>query len=153
MSINPKTKGASGEREIADVLNMLLCEAMVELQYPADQIGKAQKAVQRNQNQSAVGGCDLTNTFGLAIEVKRQETLSVDAWWRQTTVSALRNNETPVLVYRQNRKPWRVRLPGLVPFNSGKAVSAVVEISWEDFKCFFKNHVKASLLSGESLRI
>jgi hypothetical protein len=54
----------------------------------------------------------------MSIEVKRQEQLSVNTWWQQCTAAAERNNEHPVLLYRQNRKKWRcvtlvwLHLPG-----------------------------------------
>ena len=43
-----------------------------------------------------------------AIEVKRQETLSVAAWWVQAEIQAKRVNKKPMLIYRKSRMPWRV---------------------------------------------
>lgn len=110
--------------------------------------------VQRNQNQSAVGGCDLTGTYGLAIEVKRQETLSINTWWAQCLKSAKELGEHPVLLFRQNAKPgqrtkWRcitfveVRLPAahLPP------LQVRAEMEYDDFKKWFRDwtlvHIKA----------
>jgi hypothetical protein len=78
------------------MLNDIIVKVMTALAFPADEIEKAKTMVQRNQNQSAVGGCDLTNTFGMAIEVKRQETLAIPEWWRQVTKAAEKNNELHV---------------------------------------------------------
>jgi Holliday junction resolvase len=117
MIINIRQKGQEGEREIQRALEPIVRRVMQATQagnYPLPD----KPIVQRNQNQSAVGGNDLSNTFGMSIEVKRQEQLSVNTWWQQCTAAAERNNEHPVLLYRQNRKKWRcvtlvwLHLPG-----------------------------------------
>jgi hypothetical protein len=112
--------------------------------------------VQRNQNQSAVGGNDLTNTFGMSIEIKRQETLSVPAWWRQCCAAAEKNNELPVLMYRQNRKPWMIRTFGFLhtPAANGgwTSVQAVVEFDEPTFKSWFKAWVTGKLQNGSEYR-
>lgn len=84
-----KIKGANGEREVADII------------YYATGI-----KVERNLDQTRGGGHDLNGIDGLSIEVKRQETLCIPAWWRQTLRQAEDVKGIPVLVYRQNRKPW-----------------------------------------------
>lgn len=155
MSINVRQKGATGELEVASDLEFIIRKVMRELCIEAPLV----QIVQRNQNQSAVGGSDLSNTFGLCIEVKRQEALSVNTWWAQVCAAAARNHEPPVLLYRQNRKPWRCVLltdlalpqrPG-----GGYALSQKVrsEISWEDFKEFFKQWVTSKLMAGERPRV
>ena len=76
MGINIRQKGQEGEREIQRVL-----EPVVRKVLERNGIPLPDKAIiRRNQNQSAVGGSDLSNTFGLAIEVKRQEALSINTW-------------------------------------------------------------------------
>ena len=84
-----KIKGANGEREVAEIIyyatgNML----------------------SRNLEQTRNGGHDLNGIDGLSIEVKRQEKLCIPAWWRQTLRQAEKVKGVPVLVYRQNYKPW-----------------------------------------------
>ena len=154
MSINIRQKGANGEREIANMLNGIIVEVMTAMAFPPEQITAAQKSVQRNQNQSAVGGCDLTNVFGMAVEVKRQEQLAVPAWWRQTTAAAERNNELPVLMYRQNRKAWRVRtyawlaLPGTDPGMWSRQQQIVGEFDIDTFKSYFAQWVRGKLEQG-----
>ena len=97
--INVRQKGQEGEREVARALNVVICEVLKAHGIPPP----PKDVVQRNQNQSAVGGSDLSNTFNLAIEVKRQEELSVNTWWKQCEKSAMENpGDVPVLVYRQN---------------------------------------------------
>jgi hypothetical protein len=154
MGINPRTKGAEGEREVARLLNSILVEVMTAMAFPADQIELAEKSIQRNQNQSAVGGCDLTNVLGMAVEVKRQEQLSVGTWWTQCVAAATRNNELPVLMYRQNRKPWRVRtyawlaLPGADPGAWSRQKMIVAEFDMEAFKEWFAQWVRGKLEQG-----
>jgi hypothetical protein len=155
MVLNARTKGASGEREIADMLNFIIYTVMKGLSYPEPECLKAMTTVQRNQNQSAVGGNDLTNVLGLSIEVKRQENLSVPAWWRQCVAAAERNKEVPVLIYRQNRKAWHIRtllwvqVPGQV---CNGWVQVVGEMELDGFKAWFAEWVKQSLLAGAELR-
>jgi hypothetical protein len=157
VGIDPRTKGAEGERQVYKMLNDIIVAVMTGLAYPPEEVEKAKTMVQRNQNQSAVGGNDLTNTFGMSIEVKRQEVLSIPAWWRQTVAAAERNNEIPVLMYRQNRKPWSIRTYGFLhtPGTSGgwTSVQAIVEFDEETFCAWFKSWVTGKLQSGSDYRI
>lgn len=153
MGANPRTKGQTGERDIADALNYIVFCTMKSAGDPNPIIN----SIQRNQQQSAVGGADLTNTFGLAIEVKRQETLSINTWWIQCLKSAERNKEVPVLVYRQNRGKWRVVLMVDVPVNEFRLDihprHVRAEISWEDFLLYFGDRVKIFLSQGHVIKV
>ncbi len=117
MSINIRQKGQTGEREIATMLNDRV--QRLRMQFGLTVHPVSDLPFQRNQNQSAVGGDDLTNPFSMAIEVKRQEVLSVNTWWKQCEASAARSGGIPILCYRQNRKPWvfmlQVDIPVAVP--------------------------------------
>lgn len=156
MGANPRTKGAEGERQVYKMLNDIIVEVMTELSFPPEEVEKARTMVQRNQNQTAVGGCDLTNTFGMAIEVKRQEQLAINTWWEQTKKSAEKNNELPVLIFKQNRKPWRIRTYGFLhaPGTNGgwSSVQAVTEIDEATFKQWFKAWVAGKLQNGTEYR-
>lgn len=154
-SINIRQKGADGERQVAKLLNAIIHAVVVELGYPADQQAKALSMVQRNQNQSAVGGKDLVNTMGLSFEVKRQEQLSVNTWWRQCTEAAARNGEHPVLIWRQNReRKWRIRTIGWVALsNPQRFKSMPVELTEDDFKSWFREWVRLYLEQGGSLEV
>jgi hypothetical protein len=115
---------------------------------------KAFTCIQRNQNQSAVGGNDLSHTFGMSIEVKRQEALSINTWWAQTVKAALPNKELPVLVYRQNHGSWHVVTTGslfLPPLDGSLygTFNCRVQISWDDFQGWFKSWVTRKLKAGE----
>lgn len=153
--IDVRQKGASGEREVAKVLNAVITEVMVAMGYPADQVEAARTSVQRNQNQSAVGGCDLSNVFGMAVEIKRQEQLSVPAWWRQCVAAAERNNELPVLIYRQNRKAWHVRTYAWLALPGGEQQGMysrqqmiIAEFDMDTFKEWFGHWVRGKLEQG-----
>lgn len=134
MGINIRTKGANGEREVATAMN-----GIIETVLKAHNIPLPPKPViQRNQNQSAVGGSDLTNPFGLAIEVKRQEQLSINTWWTQCLNAAAVHSEIPVLVYRKNSQKWSVVMMTEVPLWDGTlGVRCRCEISWNDFLQWF----------------
>lgn len=157
--INIRQKGANGEREVAKILNAIVCDVMQSMGYPAEQVQAAQTSVQRNQNQSAVGGCDLSNVFGMSVEIKRQENLQVPAWWRQTTAAAERNNELPVLIYRQNRKAWHVRtyawlaLPGAEPGSWNRQQRIVAEFDMDTFKQWFAQWVRGKLEQGWEVKL
>lgn len=103
-------KGKNGEREIADLLRREIANVGQAQGFSPTVVSKAQDMVQRNQNQSANGGADIV-CFGVAIEVKRQEALSLNNWWKQCTksaedITARGNPVVPVLLYRQNRQKW-----------------------------------------------
>lgn len=146
--INIRQKGANGERQLAAQLNEIVNALLLKHGLPVP--GKP--VIQRNQNQSAVGGNDLSNTFGLGIEVKRQENLNVEAWWRQCVDAAARNHEFPVLVYRQNKSAWRVVMSvwAQLPEGAGSAAAQMrAEIKWETFLGWFKLWVDKKLSNGE----
>ena len=152
MTINIRQKGQSGEREVADMLNGIIYLAMQSLEFPEEECLKGLKTVQRNQMQTAIGGNDLTNCFGMSIEVKRQEALSVNTWWKQTLAAAQRNNEMPVLMYRQNRKPWHVRTYGWINLPNNHHQQAVVEFDIDTFKSWFREWVLLKLKDGAEVR-
>lgn len=92
--INPRTKGASGEREF--------CRWLAEnFNVPPPQ---------RNLEQVRSGGSDVIDVEPFYFEVKRCEALSFEAWWRQVrkaVIKACDNRLIPVVAYRQNKQPWR----------------------------------------------
>jgi hypothetical protein len=138
-------KGKTGEREVADAMNYCIYLAMTELGFPNPDCVKAMSTIQRNQIQTAIGGSDLIGCYGLSVEIKRQETLSVETWWKQCETSAIRDNAIPVLIYRQNKKPWRVRTYVYIPMPDGHQMKAVSEFDWTTFRAWFKGWVKAIL--------
>lgn len=150
MGINIRAKGANGEREVAKELNALIQKVLESQQWPQSVIDACGQCVQRNQNQSAVGGNDLTNAFGLSIEVKRQEALAINTWWQQCVAAATRNSEIPVLLYRQNGRPWRALTYVMLPLHGQRFTAGVrAEFSWEEFKAWFYQWVYFKLQAGE----
>jgi hypothetical protein len=143
MGINIRQKGATGEREVIDLCTPIVREVYADLGIPFPET----PPLQRNQNQTAVGGSDITNPFKLSIEVKRQEALSVNTWWTQCETSATKAQEFPVLLWRQNGKKWKammyadLRLPA-----SGGAITthmrARVTMELVEFLAWFKQWVK-----------
>lgn len=86
-----RNKGASAERELARLLS--------------DHLGAS---IIRNLEQSRSGGADLLGVGAFALEVKRQESLSLGAWWQQAVDQAKRSGMKPALAYRQSRRPWKI---------------------------------------------
>ena len=145
MAINIRQKGQTGEREVAGILNSIVQRVREQEGFPLH--ADRDLPFQRNQNQSAVGGDDLTNPFGLSIEVKRQEALSVNTWWKQCLASSARTHGRAILIYRQNRKPWRVRMAAPIPISNSKTIGPVpIEISIEDFEAWFQEYYRDHLL-------
>lgn len=144
MGINIRQKGQEGEREIQRALEPIVRKVLAQGGHPLPE----KPIIQRNQNQSAVGGSDLSNTFGLAIEVKRQEQLSINTWWKQCETSAQEANEMPVLLYRQNGKKWKCVLYTWANLPGAKHIRIRSEISWEDFLHWFELWVTEQLNNG-----
>lgn len=154
MALHAQNKGKEGEREVAKVLNSIIHQVLHKHGVPIPE----RDIVQRNQNQSAVGGSDLSNTFGVCIEIKRQEQLSINTWWKQVTEAARHNNEFPVLVFRQNRKAWRVVMPGWLNFSKEgeenlASMGARVEVDWDTFQEWFYQWVNRRIEQGEKVRV
>jgi len=146
--VNIRHKGQRGEREVAILLNGMLILVMRELGYSEPDVLAAVSSVQRNQNQTAVGGDDLVNTFEMSIEIKRHETLHVNSWWTQCVDQAKRNNYWPVLLYRQNNKPWHCRTYGYMMCPDGTYLPSVIDIDYLSFQNWYKTWIKKKLLNG-----
>lgn len=88
-----KIKGANAERELLKIVQEKLAQQGVILD------------LTRNLEQTRNGGADCLKVPGIALEIKRQETIAIPLWWRQTQTQAGDSLE-PVLAYRPNREPW-----------------------------------------------
>lgn len=150
--IHVVNKGKTGEREVVDLLATEIYYLMHLNKYDDETTAALHGIVQRNQNQSAVGGGDI-NILGMSVEVKRCETLAVEQWWRQCTTSAARNGDLPVLMYRQNRKPWHVVTTGWLMRTDGTMMQSRVTITLEDFKKFFADWAQHRIALGDINRI
>jgi hypothetical protein len=96
MSASSRTKGQSGEREVAALL--------------ADLTGLQVKRRVRQHD----GDSDLEGVPGWSVEVKRHARApraSVRSWWAQAVAQAARTGCVPVLLYRADRDEWRAVWP------------------------------------------
>ena len=143
--VNIRTKGQQGEREVCDWLNRILAECLTELDY-----GQPVKPVfQRNQNQSAVGGSDITNPFNLCIEVKRHEQLAVNTWWKQCLKASEEFGGTPILIYRKNGcRKWNVVTNGFLDIVAGRQIGMRVTVDHDDFEQWIKSYIDYLLRMG-----
>jgi len=96
MTINQRNKGQSGERELCLVLSKEL--GLREL-------------LTRNIDQVRDGGADIMGLPPFAIEVKRQQSLNINAWLKQAVSQVTPKNPIPVLAYRQNNRKWTFMIP------------------------------------------
>ena len=141
MGINIRQKGAEGERQVATALNDIANKVLTTLGQPLP----LKPLVQRNQNQTAVGGSDLTNPFGFCIEVKRQEQLSINTWWKQCMQAKLEFGGIPILVFKQNREKWRVIMMLHCPLVDAPYRA---EIAWDDFLDWVERHLTITYQKG-----
>lgn len=108
MPTNGRTKGKSGELELASLIN--------------EQLGHP--CLTRNLSQTRDGGHDLvvSNMESLeaerldqmAIEVKRHKQANpgdIKNWWKQAYRQAIQISKIPVLFYRPDREDWTAMLP------------------------------------------
>lgn len=126
MGASQRNKGKAAEVEVYHWLNDIVSTV----------VGHG-KWFQRNQNQTASSGSDLSNPFRLSIEIKRHETLSINSWWAQCTRSASAEFGVPVLLYRQSRQPWRA----VVEMTDCYGDSYTVTMSADNFERWLKSYV------------
>jgi Holliday junction resolvase len=93
MGLMQRNKGKRGEREAAKILSEVTGHEVT-------------RRVRQHD-----GDSDLLGLASYSIEVKiakRVTAAIVDDWWEQTVAQA-DINHIPVLMYRQDRQPWRCR--------------------------------------------
>lgn len=90
MGASQRRKGASGERELAEILTKALGIA-----------------VKRKLGAARDGGDDI-ETPGISWECKRHEKLAIEPWLQQAVAN--RGKNTPVVAFRRNNQPWTVAL-------------------------------------------
>lgn len=134
MSINKQVKGKTGEREIKDAFIELMrkVEARVGMEGVSE-------SVKRNTLQADRGGDDIVGIPLLSIEVKRQENLAINTWWQQCLANAKKQRAQPVLIYRQNRKAWRVVTFTVLQQPKQLSMSWVrAELTFDDFMSWYE---------------
>lgn len=130
-----REKGKRGEQEVCKLLQPTVdaVYARMRREHPTMGVGETPK-LQRNALQADGGGYDIVGLPWLALEVKCCETFEFAKWWQQTVKQA-GANKVPVLVYRRNGYPWRVRMRVTVkvlPY-SDTTWNPLVDISVEEF--------------------
>lgn len=128
-----RSKGQRGEREAIAILQPVIDEMFLAA-------GTAPPPLKRNLMQSMSGGYDVVGLEWLALEIKRQEKSNIKAWWKQTIEQA-QSEQTPVLMYRQNRAKWRVMMP--VEIIDG--VTTPVDITIDAFIEYLRKRVSLEL--------
>lgn len=124
-----RNKGKAGEREVIQML-----QPVVNQVFPL--FDQDVPRLQRNLLQSDGGGSDIHGLEWMALEVKRDEGMSVNAMWAQTVRQAGKRR-IPILFYRKNNQPWRVVMFGLLGTPSaGRTCRVTVDV--EDFLAWFR---------------
>ncbi len=97
MGKSQRTKGAAGERELANLLS--------------EQLGQV---VERELSQTRDGGCDMVveSSAGLVhVECKRVERRSPDIYnWLGQCEASCTNGELAAVAWRPNRRSWTVTM-------------------------------------------
>lgn len=91
--MNSKQKGASGERELANLLK--------QQGYP-----EARRSVQYN---GMLGGADVVGVKGLHIECKRAQAVRDELYIQQAERDS-KAGDIPIVMYRRNGEQWKALL-------------------------------------------
>jgi hypothetical protein len=124
-------KGYRGEKEV-----LTLLEEIVKEEYNRAGMGAPELA--RSPN-----GRDIRGISWIGIEVKYRESMQMDQWWTQCKVNTPAGAE-PVLIWRANYQPWRVRMFGFLDSKSAR-VRTPVDIGVEPFLIWFRERLKHEL--------
>lgn len=134
MGIHVLNKGKQGEREAIKFLQPTINKVY-------ESFGMDTVELFRNQNQSALGGYDIDGLPWIALEIKRQETLNMNAWWAQVNKAA-REGQVPVVMFRQNRKQWRFLMPSWLHTGGSGHMMARAEVTKEAFLEWFEQRLR-----------
>lgn len=143
-------KGAQGERDVLNAFRDIMRNVEADLVSEGVTFVARSDFATRKRLERGTSSRDIGNIPIISIEVKRNETLNVNAAWEQATRQA-DGGLLPVLVYKFNREPWRVRTWGALTSydRTGKVVSYVVsEVSLVDFLSYFAKLYRQFLSEG-----
>lgn len=135
-------KGADGEREVLNAFRDVMRNVEEQLTAKGLTFVARSDFTTRKRIEKGTSNRDLGNIPLISIEVKRHEKLNIAKAWEQ----AVRQAESllPVLVYRSNNRPWKVRTTAALIYPNGVSCRFVVaEVSLSDFLGYF-----AELYSG-----
>jgi Holliday junction resolvase len=145
--INSRAKGASAEREFCKELGEHLGDHLTE-------------PLKRNLEQTRNGGHDILGLEGMAVEIKRYKALSEAdlnrIWSGQVLEQANRIGGVPVLAYREDFQPWRIRLPLIAitgdqwPKETAWTMPWTIEVSMEAFAYCVREHLSCCLHKQEA---
>lgn len=103
MPVNGRNKGANGEREAAKWL-----QQQFGLEHTPERNIEQYRHKKGSVNHFRKStGHDLTGFAPYCFEIKRCESLDLRGWWRQAVNACTPKYNIPVVMYRQNRQPWR----------------------------------------------
>lgn len=129
-------KGAAGEREVLTAFRSVMMNVEEQLKDEGLTFVARSDFATRKRIEKGTSNRDLGNIPLISIEVKRNENLNVAKAWEQAVRQA--DKLLPVLVYRYNREPWRVRTTAaLINPNGSPALYVVGEVSLPDFLTYF----------------
>ena len=143
-------KGANGEREVLGAFRDLMRGIEEELAGLGFVFVARSEFATRKRLERGTSSRDLGNIPIISIEVKRNENLNLNKAWEQ----ALRQADgglLPVLVYRYNREPWRVRTWAALTHYNGTGAPvcyAVGEFSLVDFLTYYGRLYRHFLTDG-----
>lgn len=143
-------KGAQGERDVLNAFRDIMRNVEDELKDQGHTFVARSDFATRKRLERGTSNRDIGNIPIISIEVKRNENLNVKAAWEQSVRQA-DGGLLPVLVYRYNREPWRVRTwAALTHYDgSGRVVHyAVSEVALVDFLPYFAKLYRDFLHEG-----
>lgn len=127
-----RAKGQNGERDVCAFLQLGVDEVYQFLKMEAPKM-------HRNLQQTQSGGFDIAGLPWIAIEVKHHAKTTkglLAEWWNQTLRQAGDTFE-PVLFYRSNGNPFRVRMFQTC-IVADRQIKLLVDISTNDFMKWFR---------------
>lgn len=141
MSLNPVHKGKRAEKQALELMQKVINSVFVAHGLPAtDAPCLERNSLAENKDHEQKGHSDILGLPMLSIEIKRREQAFDEAWWQQARRQC-KKGQTPIVLYRQNREPWRCRLWGLL--HDGKTWKSVpVDIKEVEFKKWLECQVK-----------
>lgn len=137
-----KSKGYRGEVEVIGLLLEIISEVYRLKGVPIPELTRSPN------------GRDIRGIPWLAIEVKRHEPTvgypevtqsQIKQWWEQAKSQASAT-QTPVLFYRANHQPWRIRMYGYLQAGEGR-VRCPVDINLDIFNVWFRAKLNSQFAS------
>ena len=133
-----KSKGYRGEVEVIGLLLEIIREVYQLHRAPVPELSRSPN------------GRDIRGIPWMAIEVKRHEPsigypevtqTQIKQWWEQCKTQAT-DAQTPVLFYRANHQPWRIRMFGYLQAGDSR-IRAPVDIPIDIFAVWFKTKLNS----------